>query len=393
MPNLPVRDRSDAKLAGVCSALARTWGIDPLVVRVAFVIVGLLTNGFVLAVYATLWAILPERGGVAPLHRLLPASRSWSWGVLATAVLLVTALAAAATGTGPGAFVILALAWLIVRFGFAGRRPGSPGVRTPAPPPAPQTAFERYAQVWQQRLDNVEAGRPADWAPELEIPDRPDLYGPESPWDTPASPVTTPVRRRRGLRTWLGIIVALGVTWSGLAAASALDVAVTPLAWSSATLLVLGGALLLTARPIRAAWGRPVLLLPLTILVAVTTLILLVPTQVPGRPMSALGPTTPTTAGDVTSLPMGDHTIDLSTRAVSDDTVGYELGLGDLVVIVPRDGNVVVRAHAGVGDVTMPDGTGEGFNIEREWRRATNPDAPTLTIDVRVGLGRVEVRS
>ena len=92
MPNLPVRDRSDAKLLGVCSALARTWAIDPLVVRVAFVVVGLLTNGFVLAVYAMLWAILPERGGVAPLHRMLPSARSWSWGTLATIALLVTAI-------------------------------------------------------------------------------------------------------------------------------------------------------------------------------------------------------------------------------------------------------------------------------------------------------------
>ncbi len=61
-----MRDRTDAKLAGVCAALARTWAIDPVIVRVAFVVLAFLTNGFVIAAYAALWALLPERGGVAP---------------------------------------------------------------------------------------------------------------------------------------------------------------------------------------------------------------------------------------------------------------------------------------------------------------------------------------
>lgn len=391
MPNLPVRDRSDAKLAGVCSALARTWAIDPLVVRVAFVVVGLLTNGFVLAVYATLWAILPERGGVAPLHRLFPATRSWSWGALATAVLIATALAAAATGTGPGAFVILALAWLILRFGFAGRQPGPTGSRPPAPPRAPQTPFERSAQAWQQRVDNIEAGRPADWVPELEPPDRPDLYGASSPWDAPTRSATRPLRRRRGLRTWLGILVALGVTWAGLAAASALDVVVDPLAWASATLLVLGVALLLTARPSRAVFGRPVLLLPLTVLVGLATLPLIVPTPLTGRSVGAIGAAA--TFDEVTRLPVGDHTVDLSSRTITDETLQYRLPLGDVTLVVPATGNVVVRATAVAGDVVMPDGTEEGINLHREWGRVTEPGAPTLTIDVWAGVGEVEVRS
>ena len=60
---------------------------------------------------------------------------------------------------------------------------------------------------------------------------------------------------------------------------------------------------------------------------------------------------------------------------------------------MPREGNVVVTGSAGVGDVTMPDGTGDGFKVEREWRRVTDPDAPVLTIEAAVGAGEIEVRS
>ena len=392
MPNLPVRDRSDAKLLGVCSALARTWAIDPLVVRVAFVVVGLLTNGFVLAVYAMLWAILPERGGVAPLHRMLPSARSWSWGTLATIALLVTAVAAAATGTGPGAFVIFALAWLILRFGFAGNGPGARAAQAPLPPPVPTTPFERHAQVWQQRLANVDAGRPADWVPDVEAADPAGLYAADRPWDAPAARPSAPTTRRRGLRTWLGILVALGVTWAALSFATASGEPVGTLAWSAATLVVLGLALLFSARSTPKVSGRPFLLLPVTVLVAVGTLVALVPGQLVSDARRAVGADA-TSAADVTHLPIGDHTVDLSGRGPAGGALRYELPIGDLVVVVPREGNVVVTGSAGVGDVTMPDGTGDGFKVEREWRRVTDPDAPVLTIEAAVGAGEIEVRS
>ncbi len=394
MPNLPVRDRSDAKIAGVCSALARNWGVDPLVVRVAFVIVGLMTNGFVLVVYALLWVLLPEPNGVAPLHRMFPATRAWSWGMLATITLLVAALAAAVSGTGPGAFVILALAWLILRFGFAGRSSRAATPQVPPPPVAPATPFERAAHAWQQRLDNVDAGRPVDWVPDQATePDPAHLYGPSSPWDTPAPRPGTPVVRRRGLRTWLGILTSLGAVWAGLAVATAAGVVVPGLAWASATLVVLGLALLTTARPTRAVWGRPVLLLPVTILAAVGTLVLLVPGQVATRPLSAVGLTSTALDDATTRFPIGEHLVDLSDRVVADETVRYQVSIGDLTLVAPRAGNVVVRAGTGLGDVTMPDGTGEGFKVERTWERRTDPDGPTLTIEVSVGLGELVVRS
>jgi len=48
-------------IAGVCAALADRFGISPFLVRVAFVIFGLVGAGEL--AYLALWLIIPRRGG------------------------------------------------------------------------------------------------------------------------------------------------------------------------------------------------------------------------------------------------------------------------------------------------------------------------------------------
>jgi len=48
------RDTDDQKIGGVCSGLARYFDLDPLLVRVAFV-VGIFFNGVALIAYPLLW--------------------------------------------------------------------------------------------------------------------------------------------------------------------------------------------------------------------------------------------------------------------------------------------------------------------------------------------------
>lgn len=388
MSNLPlVRDRADAKIAGVCAALARSWQVDPLIVRVGMVILAILTNGFILAAYAALWALLPERGSsTEPVRRLLPFTRSWSTGAL-VAVVVATAcvLGAIATGAGPGAFVVILVAWLILRFGLT-RRPSAPAPVVGRPPlPAPRTEFERLAQAWQRRLDNVDAGFPADWAPELV----------EAPAPAPALPHAgprPPAARRRGLRTWLGILVALGVVWTGLTLAQASGVGVPAVAWSAATLGVLGLSLLAVVRPARAAWGRPPALLLATVVALVSTLALLLPVPRLGRTL-VTAPTGAAPAAGAHVLSAGEHTVDLSRTAVTETrTVSYRLDLGELTFVPPAAGNVVVRARADLGGITMPARQSEGFDASADWERIVDPAAPTLTVDITVGVGQVVVR-
>lgn len=56
--------------AGVASGLARSLGVDPLVVRVGFIVFGLLFGAGV-AIYLTLWLLLPAEDGTLRVQRAL----------------------------------------------------------------------------------------------------------------------------------------------------------------------------------------------------------------------------------------------------------------------------------------------------------------------------------
>jgi phage shock protein C len=54
-----VRSTHDKKIAGVCAGLATYFGIDPMIVRVAFVILALMGGPGIL-LYIVLWLVMPE---------------------------------------------------------------------------------------------------------------------------------------------------------------------------------------------------------------------------------------------------------------------------------------------------------------------------------------------
>ena len=83
------RDADGAVLAGVAAGLARRLGVDPLIVRVAFVAASS-AGGFGLALYLLGWAVMPGRDGArAPIERI--AGRRETWLVVAGMVLLALA--------------------------------------------------------------------------------------------------------------------------------------------------------------------------------------------------------------------------------------------------------------------------------------------------------------
>jgi len=56
------RSRENRIIAGVCGGLAEWLGWDPLLVRILFVAVSLLSAAFPgLIVYIVLWVLMPER--------------------------------------------------------------------------------------------------------------------------------------------------------------------------------------------------------------------------------------------------------------------------------------------------------------------------------------------
>jgi len=53
------RDRQDSEIAGVCSGIAKKFGVKPLVVRAGFVL-SVLLFGFGILPYIILWIVLEE---------------------------------------------------------------------------------------------------------------------------------------------------------------------------------------------------------------------------------------------------------------------------------------------------------------------------------------------
>ncbi|MBU2668730.1 PspC domain-containing protein [Actinoplanes bogorensis] len=57
------RPLDDRLAAGVCSGVARYFGIDPVLVRVAFALLAVITAGAALIAYPIMWFVMPEEPG------------------------------------------------------------------------------------------------------------------------------------------------------------------------------------------------------------------------------------------------------------------------------------------------------------------------------------------
>jgi phage shock protein C len=57
------RPLDDRIVAGVCSGVARYFNVDPVLVRVAFAVLAVITWGVALLAYPVMWFLMPEEGG------------------------------------------------------------------------------------------------------------------------------------------------------------------------------------------------------------------------------------------------------------------------------------------------------------------------------------------
>jgi phage shock protein C len=62
------RSETDKKIAGVAGGMAAYFGLDPTLVRVLWIIVGLMAWGIL--AYVILWIVLPTGPGSTPAMRL-----------------------------------------------------------------------------------------------------------------------------------------------------------------------------------------------------------------------------------------------------------------------------------------------------------------------------------
>jgi phage shock protein PspC (stress-responsive transcriptional regulator) len=433
------RSTTDAKVAGLCAGVAQYWRIDPVLVRVGWVLLAL-SGGIGLVLYLAGWLLIPVEGrDKAPVDDVFGESvRRWPRELWITLVVVASLAMFAIFGWlspfGIGPAIVIAVIWY---FGFyKGRQdkesaPDSASTTasspTPTQPVAPEfmqypgssTPFTEAAEGWQRRIEEhtrqVAAANQTSAAPRNEWPSPPAENRSQEPDSqdyehaaflaepdpaglyvepAPAAPVKLS-ETRSAKRLRLVSLVVLGLTLSGLGIAQALGVAIPLAGYLAAALLVIGLTL------VAATWfGMARGLLPLGVLLAVAVVI-----------VTAAGPAmraapAATSAHAYTSVaelpPAGDSedfgrlSVDLSQLAVTNDaTYRAHVDLGRLIVTVPKDANVVINYTADVGAVRAYGAevqAGSELNGQVKDPKPIEPGHHTLTLHLSVDAGDIEVR-
>ncbi len=73
------RPTDDRIVAGVCSGIGRYFGVDPVLIRVAFAVTAVLTWGTALLAYPVMWFLMPEEP--RPPAPAYPDPTDPSWGM------------------------------------------------------------------------------------------------------------------------------------------------------------------------------------------------------------------------------------------------------------------------------------------------------------------------
>jgi phage shock protein PspC (stress-responsive transcriptional regulator) len=411
------RSTTDGKVAGVCVMLADRWRIDPLLVRLAAILLAL-SSGIGLVLYAALWLTVPPAGSDrAPIDSVLPSARRLGltvWVVaLVVACITTAALLHHLVPFGVGPAVVMAAVWYFGWYRPRQRRALSAADPVPtlgSRPFAEPTAFTEAAAAWQARVQHYQqtqerttlapsepptlAQTDPGYSPDafLAHPDPVGLYAAPTPPRTgatvPASPAG-PTRRRTGrlqLIGWTLTLVALGVLgW--------LDRAyeLPFFAYPAAALLAVGLTFIV------GTWlPRPRGLFPVALLLTVVTAL---GAMSPGLPQ---GEHLSMSYSAVSELPRGPVTnefgsleADLSRlRLDTDVTYAANVELGRLTVVVPPEANVRVEWNVNAGQVDILDLHREtGVELAAATTSpGTNSSGPTLTIRAGVEMGRLEVR-
>ncbi|TNC28762.1 PspC domain-containing protein [Amycolatopsis alkalitolerans] len=381
----PRRPSQGKKVAGVAAAIGNRYGIDPVLVRVAFV-VATIFGGVGLSLYVLGWLFFPgERDQVSPIEALIGRGRSsMSRGFTIILVIAFFPLASLAFGSRLGWFDgggLIGLALLVTALYLLHRSRGQENR-----PVAPAEETMTYP------MSTPSAGATADplGAPPLAW----DLPEPEQPYAPPPSPPPPPARRPRSKVGPATFGAALLVAGAGAASASA------GIGWFTAQHiigLVLGvlGVGLVAGAFVRGGRGLIWLAVPLAIVGAAMT-------SVPVSQYSGgFGDidSTPTTAAEV--QPVYSHTagnmrLDLTRLdATTPVTTEVHAGAGQTTIIVPETADVRYDCQVQAGNVNCLGETTDGVGRPAVTGQNDGTDGPGgLQVNVKVtqGAGDIEVR-
>ncbi|WP_436523853.1 PspC domain-containing protein [Actinoplanes sp. HUAS TT8] len=358
-----VRPREGRYIAGVCGALARRTGTDPVLWRVLLAVLGVLGGAGVLF-YLIGWLVIPSEGDTAsPVESLLGKGQS-GMSPLSVVLLGAAALLTFSFVVSDGARAsMLAAAVLVGAFLLIKR--GSPAGTFPPPPPGPAPAAEDPTMAFaQQPATAAPAGEPVTppapppyepprWTPPAESGYRPP-FAPHGPFASSAYPPPAPVpppipkppkppkeRSILGRLTFFAVIVVMGV----LAVLDMAGLNVVVSAYFAAALATIASGLLL------GTWfGRA---RGLIFLAFVTTIGLLISTgteQWGGEFRdSVYRPGSLAEVADSYEFTLGNVTLDLRgvDFAGADQSTTVNMRVGQLRVLLPDNVDTTTQVRVG----------------------------------------------
>ena len=398
------RSQDDRMLAGVCGGVGSYLGIDPVLLRVGFALLTIF-GGLGAVAYVALWLLLPEAGTDASI-----ASQRFGKpdAELRTVVLVVAALLAVGV-LGSSAwflpfhipwpiFIAVAVWWLVsqrrrrYRRWWTERRTNPHDPRAPGWQPAsywgtdPSSANPEVAPAGQppEGAQPPEAGSAStpliDWS-------QPDPLGLYTRSEVPPAPPPPPLPLPPSL-FWPTIGAAL-VAVGALALIDLTHGGVVPAAYPLLALGVVGLGLVLGSVGARSRG-----LIPVGALLAVGVVL----ASIAPDPRFGQIVATPQTGADIQDaykLTAGEVDLDLTQVDNVQDlnrTITIKVVTGQINVTVPEGVDVTVESHATAGDLKILGRQADGTDPEL----AVAPDHPTdaapdLVLDLRVGLGEVDV--
>ena len=344
--------RSDDRIVlGVAAGLGRALAIDPLLIRIAFVVLGLFSGVGVL-VYIAAFLLLadsptsPPPSTVRRIAGIVAALAAMSWLFNGDADLPDTGWVVAI-----GLFGAAVALW-------RGQAPAA----TRSAPPVVEAQADTHADVQQDSTTTQWESLATNY--------------PKQP---------RPPRSPLGLLTIGAATVVGSLIW--LLNENSQDRGVWAFGWAT---VVLGAGLLVGAFAGRARWLIvPAIATAIAALTASALSFAGVGLDYPSGDRSEFIGAGSTVADHYRTgvgsfeLIIADYPQDLSTEV--------EVGIGNLTVVVPDDARVQVDARVGIGAINALGSTSDGYRRTLSLDNNTE-GVPTITLKLRVGVGDIQVR-
>ncbi len=419
-PRRLTRRSQDRLLGGVAGGLADYLGVDPVLVRLAFVALAFLNLLGVLA-YLVAWVVVPaDDAAAAPLEQAVDTAAPGAGGRRVVGIVLLVlggllVLGPLTQGStllswwGGGLSPTLVWAAVLIAVGVVLYRMGEPGRGHDAePPPAPASGT---AQVPPPPSTSTAPLRGGDAVPAPVATTAPTAAGDAGPPEGPPSPPTaqdhpgqggqapapTPERSPLGRLTLAAALVAVGVG-ALLDAAGILDLGAVDLL--AVALLAVGAGLLVGAVAGRARWLIAVGLVLLPVIAAVGVVETVAARDLPLVGVDGLRVGERTLVAedlaeldDAYRLTAGRLVVDLSRLEPlpEDSALDLAVGAGEIEVVLPSRSTTEISASAGVGSVTLPSRDADGFDIDLDEHWPGGAEGGELQLDARVGAGEITI--